>query len=242
MNWSDKDIAFIRLNYQAMSHKKIGETLNRTEASIRNKCWRLGLIEDNRWTDSEVELLRDFYEKAGKTAPINLQGLSAILGKHKTNVCRKARELGLDTCQYRKRKPEQVYSRSNAGKRKDIGDTYFRSNWEANYARYLNLLIEKEKLFKWEYEADTFWFEKIKRGTRSYTPDFKIWETKDSSPYYVEVKGWMDAKSKTKLKRMQTYYPNTRIEIFGAAEYKELSKNKALIAGWEDPPPRIRNR
>lgn len=125
------------------------------------------------------------------------------------------------------------YSRGAMGKRKDLNNKFFRSSWEANYARYLNLLISKGQIHKWEFEPDTFLFEEIKRGTRSYCPDFKIWETPKSLPYYIEVKGWMDAKSQTKLKRMAKYYPNTKIILVQKKEYKELEQWKALIPNWE---------
>lgn len=125
------------------------------------------------------------------------------------------------------------YSRGNQGKRADLDNLYVRSSWEANYARYLKFLQSKGEIYKWEYEPDTFWFEKIKRGTRSYLPDFKIWETENSKPYYVEVKGWLDDKSKTKLKRMAKYYPNIKVELFAEKEYKELKKWARLIPFWE---------
>jgi hypothetical protein len=77
-------------------------------------------------------------------------------------------------------------------------------------------------------------FEKIKRGTRSYTPDFKIWELHDSVPYYVEIKGWMDAKSKTKLKRIAKYYPDVRIVLVGKDEYKKIEKSfSGIVENWE---------
>lgn len=120
----------------------------------------------------------------------------------------------------------------HGGKRKDLGDTYFRSGWEANYARFLNFLLKNGKISKWEYEPDVFYFEKIKRGTRGYLPDFKVWDT-EGNFHYVEVKGYMDPKSKTKLKRMKKYYPEVEIELIDAAQYKEISKFKALISGWE---------
>ena len=126
------------------------------------------------------------------------------------------------------------YSRGKQGKRADLNNIFFRSSWEANYARYLNFLILKNIIHHWEFESDTFWFDEIKRGTRSYLPDFKIWDTIDSIPYYVEVKGWMDDKSKTKLKRMKKYFPEIRVDIFGQKEYKELNKKFAgLIKNWE---------
>lgn len=131
-------------------------------------------------------------------------------------------------------KLRQGYSRGKQGKRSDLNDQYFRSSWEANYARYLNLLVKQGNIYKWEYEPDTFFFEEIKRGTRSYMPDFKIWETEKSEPYYIEVKGWMDDKSKTKLSRMNKYFPNIKIILIQKKEYIEIQyKLRALIPFWE---------
>ncbi len=129
--------------------------------------------------------------------------------------------------------PTTNYSRGKGGKRADLNNMYFRSAWEANYARYLNLLLKQKLIYKWEYEPDTFYFEKIKRGTRSYTPDFKIWETEQSTPYYVEVKGWMDDKSKTKLKRMAKYYPKIKIELVCEQEYKEIKNKVGKLLNFE---------
>jgi len=65
-------------------------------------------------------------------------------------------------------------------------------------------------------------------------PDFKVWDQEDAEPYYYEVKGWMDAKSKTKLKRMAKYYPNVKILVFGKKEYNDLKKKlSAIIPNWE---------
>ena len=126
------------------------------------------------------------------------------------------------------------YSRGSQGKRSDLDGLFFRSSWEANYARYLNFLKSKGLIFKWEFEPDTFWFESIKRGVRSYMPDFKIWDLENSAPYYIEVKGWMDSKSKTKLKRMAKYYPDVRVDLFDAKSYSELKKKMSkIIKGWE---------
>lgn len=107
----------------------------------------------------------------------------------------------------------------------DINGTtlYFRSKWEANYALYLDFLIDHNEIVKWEFEPDTFMFEKIKLGTRSYTPDFKVF-LKDGSFEYHEVKGYMDSKSKTKLKRMKKYYPKIVVRLVDQSEYKLLVK------------------
>lgn len=110
---------------------------------------------------------------------------------------------------------------------------YARSAWEANYARYLEFLKQQDEIALWEHEPKTFWFEQIKRGTRSYLPDFRV-TNNDDSQYYVEVKGWMDDRSKTKLKRMSKYYPDVKLEVVNSKSYKALSKTgKLLIPGWE---------
>jgi hypothetical protein len=125
------------------------------------------------------------------------------------------------------------YSRALKGTREDLG-MFFKSRWEANFARYLNLLKRTGNIHDWSYEKERFEFHKIKRGTRSYCPDFKVWDTPVSVPYFYEVKGWMDKKSMTRLKRMRIYYPSIKIIVIGPAEYKDI-KNKvsALIPHWE---------
>ena len=126
---------------------------------------------------------------------------------------------------------ESVYSKTKGGMREDLG-LYFRSSWEANIARYFNLLVKHGKILKWEYEAERFDFLQIKRGCRSYCPDFRITRT-DGGTYYVEVKGWMDAKSKTRLDRMKRYYPQVEIELIDEKRYKEIRKWAKIIPGWE---------
>lgn len=128
----------------------------------------------------------------------------------------------------------QNYSRAKRGRRPDIGPMFFRSRWEANYARYLNWLKDKGEIHEWKYESKTFWFEAIKRGVRSYTPDFEVFDAPYTESRFVEVKGWMDDKSKTKLKRMAKYYPAVRVEVFGSREYQQLKRELSpLLPGWE---------
>ena len=131
-------------------------------------------------------------------------------------------------------KQNTPYNRVRGGKREDLDNRYFRSAWEANFARYLNFLVGNGDIMKWEYEPDTLEFTAIKRGTRFYTPDFKVWDTADAEPYYYEIKGWMDAKSKTRLKRMAKYYPDVKVIVIGKKEYTSLKKNlSGVIPNWE---------
>ena len=110
---------------------------------------------------------------------------------------------------------------------------FARSAWEANYARYLEFLKQNGNIQDWEHEPDTFWFEKIKRGVRSYLPDFKVTEL-DGSIVYYEVKGYMDARSKTKINRMKKYYPRVALRVIDSKSYTALAKQiSGLIPDWE---------
>lgn len=120
--------------------------------------------------------------------------------------------------------------KSSGGWRADL-ERYFRSTWESNYARYLNWLIDQGEIARWEYEADTFEFP-VKRGSRFYTPDFKV-VNPDGTYEYHEIKGWMDAQSATKLKRMAKYYPEEVVVVIGKEEYQALKKWRKLIEDWE---------
>lgn len=110
---------------------------------------------------------------------------------------------------------------------------YYRSRWEANYARYLQWLKERGEILSWAHEPKTFWFDGVKRGTVSYLPDFCVVE-KNGSEVYHEVKGWMDKRSVTKLKRMKKYHPNVKLVLIEAKEYKSISATVSkLIMDWE---------
>ncbi len=147
-------------------------------------------------------------------------------------ICFKGLSMAIFSLLAKKKLPKQHSYKQ--GVRKDIGKMYFRSGWEANFARYLNFLIKQKQIYKWEYEPDTFWFNDIKRGIRSYLPDFKVWDKRDSQPYYIEVKGHMDSRSRTKLKRMAKYYPKVRVDLVRAKQYNEIKKKLSpIIPGWE---------
>jgi hypothetical protein len=110
---------------------------------------------------------------------------------------------------------------------------FFRSSWEVNYAYYLQYQKEKGVILDWDYEPVTFWFEGIKRGCVSYLPDFRIINL-DGTEEFHEVKGWMDDRSKTKIKRMGKYHPNVKLVIIDGKEYRRLHKALlGVIPGWE---------
>ena len=122
--------------------------------------------------------------------------------------------------------------RSKSGKRDDLDGLYVRSSWEANYARYLKWLQSIGEIQKWEFEPEEFEFP-LKRGTRFYLPDFKI-TNNDGSIEYHEIKGWMDKKSATKLKRMAKYHPDVKLILVDKDAYYAIAKQvKNFIPYWE---------
>lgn len=110
---------------------------------------------------------------------------------------------------------------------------YFKSRWERNYCRHLEWLKSLGEIRDWDYEPKTFWFEGIKRGVVSYRPDFLV-TMNDGSEEYHEVKGFFDAKSKTKIKRMAKYHPGVKLIVIDGEVYRSLERNTAfLVKGWE---------
>lgn len=126
-----------------------------------------------------------------------------------------------------------AYSRCSNGWAEIGGKRFFsRSLWERNYANYLQWQKERGEILDWEYEAQTFWFDKIKRGVRSCLPDFKV--TVSSGVEWHEVKGWMDSRSKTRLRRMKKYYPKEVVVLRDEHWFKRNGKTlAAIIPGWE---------
>ncbi|KKN52952.1 hypothetical protein LCGC14_0607530 [marine sediment metagenome] len=273
---------------------KTGEAVGLCGQSVWERLKKLGIqLSIRHWTADEIEGLRQLYS-VGSDEPIYLTRYANSIGRRKSDVCRKAKELGLATSYSRKKSPEyckalgirtrewikqhglprgyreirvcpicgkffevpssakqvccsyscatrkrfkgvNMYSRSKGGKREDLDGQYFRSNYEANYARFLNFLMANgEPIEKWEFEPDTFEFKKIKKGTRFYTPDFKIYY-KDEHIEYHEVKGWDYTKGITQRKRFAKYFPHLKLLVVDGDFFKDIKRKgmDKLIPYWE---------
>jgi hypothetical protein len=139
------------------------------------------------------------------------------------------------------RSADKNYSRTKGGHRADLGGQYFRSSWEANYARYLNFLIKLGVVERWQYEPETFWFHGIRRGVTNYRPDFLVKFKGDVSSVYVEIKGWIVPKDRTKWARMKKYFPHIKLQIVEAREYYDIQKKWAsAIPTWEKRLQQVR--
>jgi len=114
--------------------------------------------------------------------------------------------------------------RGKGGRREELGDIYFRSSWEANYARYLNLLKRQGKIEQWEFEPDTF---PLPSGDQyCYTPDFKI-VFRDGHIEYHEIKGWATEHSKRRHQAFRNDYPGHEFHVIHADEYHALENEYA---------------
>lgn len=90
-----------------------------------------------------------------------------------------------------------AYRHTNTGFRDDIGQS-FRSSWESNVCR-----VFIAHGIRYQFEPMKFEYP-VKRGNKSYVPDFFLPDTNE----WLEVKGYLDPNSKTKLKRFKKYYPD----------------------------------
>ena len=110
---------------------------------------------------------------------------------------------------------------------------YYRSKMELNFAYYLEWLKSRGLIKDWQHESETFWFLSIKRGVRSYLPDFKV-TNNDDSIVYKEVKGYMDSRSLVKIKRFNKFYPQFTLEVIRTKHMNAIDRQVgAMIPGWE---------
>lgn len=114
----------------------------------------------------------------------------------------------------------EVWERiSNEGAREDLGETIFRSSWEANIARILN-----SKGIHWEYETTPFMLD-----TTPYLPDFFL-----DDGTIMEVKGHWDNESIAKVEAFMRSNPETNYLIVDHDMYPDLTQLYGdKIPNWE---------
>lgn len=119
-----------------------------------------------------------------------------------------------------------------AGPRADLGGAFFRSSWEANFARYLEALRLLGEIDRWDYEPCRFTFEEPSVGVRSYRPDFRVWG--GEAVFYVELKGWVCERTKRVWRLMEAHYPDVDLRFLDGHAYRSLEREvSAFIPAWE---------
>lgn len=244
----------------ALRHEDVAERMGRTPAACACRAQQLGIAQPrgkhfrspaktyqpSTRTPEELSVLQS--EKAmawhaqnvhplkGKPVPNDVrQRISAANTGRKVPPERVEKALKTRLARFGSLAPKNGRGSWKSGWREVSGKKlYARSRWEANYARYLQFLKQAGQVSEWEHEPETFWFDNIKRGCRSYLPDFRV-TLPDGAVEYHECKGWMDARSKTKIKRMAKYHPAVVLVVRDSTWFKQNRlKLRGLIPDWED--------
>lgn len=110
------------------------------------------------------------------------------------------------------------------------------SNYEYDYALYLDYLYDSGEIAGWIRNTTQFGFsEEIEvrgRKQRSYRPDFLVF-LKDGSYEIHEVKGWMNDRSKTVLEQFSKDYSTLTLKIITKDDILSLQSNfQNKLWGW----------
>lgn len=105
------------------------------------------------------------------------------------------------------------------------GETYtFRSKWEYNIAKWLQMRLERKRISKWEFEPKPFSLVRPNGQRVPYLPDFRL--TDKTGVYYLEVKGRMDDESAEKIKLFREQ--QGRLDLIDSQKYLQI---KAVFGG-----------
>lgn len=134
----------------------------------------------------------------------------------------------------------------------------YRSKAEANFAAYLDWLRSIREIQDWAYEPVEFWFTPnpppvrkgkrkratawnnpahlgltgISRGRTTAVLDFSV-TTNQGPGYYIEVKGYLDKRSKTLLDRVRRYFPGMRVDVVDSKQMRALARQVGeIVPGW----------
>lgn len=198
--------------------EKYSQGWNQKSPELRQK---LSSDLKRRWQDGSM---------AQKTATTCVEKYGVVhwtktdIAKKQISDRKKGKKLSKDSCSKmsfaaanRIRENKNHFQRGRGGYREDLGH-YVRSNWEANFARILQLQNKP-----YEYEPISFSLDE----TTTYTPDFKVDDT------FFEIKGYITETAKKKLSLFQAKYPSVSLVIIGPEEYHRLRLEYSSKVFWE---------
>jgi hypothetical protein len=181
---------------------------------------------------SHCSPFRDFtQEQRDLYRPYTRAGLQLYFRDKKRH--RSAMAKAAVTRQARGTVPQPRNASWKAGYREIAGrKIYFRSAWEANYARLLEVRRITGDILDWHYERTQYILD-TRSGTTTYIPDFDVTEL-DGTLSHHEVKGWMDERSKRKLSLMKRHHPTVKVLVIGR-DFFNFNDRQAwrLIHDWE---------
>ena len=224
--------------------QELSKLLNRSKTSISKIARDLGCTKYGNYTEQE----RKERSVSMSKMVLSIEHPRGMLGKHHTDEVKKRvsiasstraanmtyeekHEIAMKAVETKRKNgvyfntTSNAYSRTKSGIRKDLGQ-YFRSAWEANIAR----ILDYEDI-EWEYECKRFFFKEEVDGVLSYQPDFYLPQFNK----WIEVKGWMDEKSKIRLKLFAEQYPeeNNNLILVDEKFYKDLYREFYVLPNWE---------
>ena len=226
--------------------------LNRPKTSISKIAKEMGLTQYGNYTREQ----REIRSKNLKNVITSIEHPRGMLNKHHSDKTKQylsiihkviavntpkeiLHERAMKAIQTRKENgipfntTSNAYSRTKGGKRIDLNNQYFRSSWEANIARILNY-----EDIEWKYEYKRFYFEDESEHILSYQPDFYLPQFNK----WIEVKGWMDEKSKIRLEKFAKEYQEENINLIIIDEefYNALSEEfRFVIQYWENGSKKV---
>lgn len=113
------------------------------------------------------------------------------------------------------------------------------SNYEYNYALYLDYLYSTHQITGWIRNTTAFGLSeavevpgKASKTQNSYVPDFIVFNL-DGTYEIHEVKGWMNERSKAVITQFRKDYPNLAYKIIGKTEIIVLQREfQDKLWGW----------
>ena len=110
------------------------------------------------------------------------------------------------------------------------------SNYEYNYAQYLDYLLRHKKIKYWFRNTTRLPLSRkiVCRGRvlKTYTPDFWIITNKDKLELH-EVKGWMNDRSIKIINQLKKDYKDIKTVIIDKREMLKLqNKYKSVLKDW----------
>lgn len=92
--WTKEEILFLKENYKTMSYKDIGKVIGKTDAQIRTRCFRDGLVKNNEWKQEDIDFVKTYYND------MSTKDIARILNRTVNAVQLKAERLGLKKSPY----------------------------------------------------------------------------------------------------------------------------------------------
>ena len=167
----------------------------------------------------------EVWRETAKKISVALTGISleARYGREKSEQIKKRssqRFSGSGNPMFGKPSPHR-----KGGVRNDL-QHYVRSNWEADFARILNLYG-----VEYEYEPKMFVLRNSRGGIIHYTPDFYV---KSTNTFY-EIKGWMHDLDQEKINLFQEQYSQYNFVLINKTKFAELALRYKNLVRWECP-------